>query len=161
MSRTFFLHGLESGPHGSKYQALRAAFPDTGSPDFSGMMDFDTRLRKALDAGVEGVLVGSSFGGAVAFAVAQAHPERVRALVLCAPAWRRIPSPTILDPTIRVTIIHGTSDEVIPYTDSLEWAGRYCPSATVIPADDGHRLGGSLDLIVDAVRRAHSEISAS
>jgi len=41
-----FLHGLESGPHGSKFHTLRTVFPDLIAPDTEGIFDPDERLAR-------------------------------------------------------------------------------------------------------------------
>ena len=79
-----FLHGLESGPHGSKFKTLS----DLGlgpvlSPNCKDIDDPLQRLaiiREALaDAGPL-LLVGSSFGGLMALLYAQAWPAQVVAM---------------------------------------------------------------------------------
>jgi hypothetical protein len=58
-ARLVFLHGLESGPHGSKYQALRNLDPELISPDCTGVSDIGERLaiiEEAL-AGVEKMVI--------------------------------------------------------------------------------------------------------
>ncbi|HEY0132635.1 MAG TPA: hypothetical protein VGB85_01110, partial [Nannocystis sp.] len=57
-----FCHGLESSPHGRKYQALVEAGLDVISPDFQGQ-DLAARvatLEPVLRGAVDPVLVGSS-----------------------------------------------------------------------------------------------------
>ena len=79
--RLVFLHGLESGPHGSKYQALREIDPDLISPDCEGLNDIGERLA-VIERELEGigrmVLVGSSFGGLAALLFAQLPENRGR-----------------------------------------------------------------------------------
>ena len=155
--RVVFCHGLESGPHGRKYHALVDAGLTVEAPDFRGE-DLPTRvahLRRALgEHGEPVVLVGSSFGGATA--VLAAHEcSRVRALVLCAPALRRLdaahpaPAPCV--------IVHGTRDEVCP----IELSRAYAQHAGVrlIEVDDDHRLAESLAVIVAEVRAAIAAVA--
>ncbi len=86
--RIVFLHGLESGPHGRKYQALAARFREVEAPDTTGIYDLETRVRVALDhlGGTPATLVGSSFGGLVALMVLAREPDLVQGMVLAAPA---------------------------------------------------------------------------
>lgn len=147
-----FLHGLESGPHGSKYRALKPALPGLRAPDTEGILDPDARLQK-IEAALAGderlLLVGSSFGGLMACLYADRHPERVAAMVLCAPAlhaklqpWvdglRRLPERTV--------ILHGRGDDVVPIAASRRAAERF--GVPLVELDDDHRLSASRGRIV-------------
>ncbi len=88
-----FLHGLESGPHGSKFHLLAGLGLGTVvAPDCEGVHDPHERLD-IIEATLNGlddlVLVGSSFGGLMALLYAVRHPDQVAGLVLCAPAVHR------------------------------------------------------------------------
>ncbi|MBV72258.1 MAG: hypothetical protein CMH52_13110 [Myxococcales bacterium] len=48
-------------------------------------------------------------------------------------------------------IIHGVHDDVIPLSESVSAANRSPGVLSLFQADDDHRLGGSLDLIRDAL----------
>lgn len=153
-SRLFFFHGLESGPHGSKYHALHDAFGAVTSPDFQGM-DIHARLAHATRA-TEGltdlVVVGSSFGGLLACLLFNAHPERVRGLVLMAPALHLDAASAIerMPSTGHAHIIHGIDDDVVPLEAVVRRCARHGHPVTVV--EDDHRLGASRDLMVDRVR---------
>ena len=145
-----FLHGLESGPHGSKYQALKAVFSSVVAPDCSGINDEAERLRviRQTTDNIKGqfLVVGSSMGGLMALLLQQSCPERIAGMVLCAPALTR-PAAANLDLTRLppTYVIHGTRDEVIP----LEVSRRFGDNLIVV-ADD-HRLGKSLPVILRTV----------
>jgi pimeloyl-ACP methyl ester carboxylesterase len=92
-----YLHGFASGPGSTKGQFFRARLAEHGAtlelpdlaPDFthltvSGMLDVVDRL---LARGGPAVLLGSCLGGYVAALAAARSPERVRGLVLFAPAF--------------------------------------------------------------------------
>ena len=94
-----YLHGFASSPQSSKATFLRARFqergvqvetPDLNLPDFSTLTV--SRMLGQVDAALTRlepepvVLVGSSLGGFVAVHTAARHPDRVKALVLLAPA---------------------------------------------------------------------------
>ncbi len=147
--KILFLHGLESGPHGSKYQALKWMFGKILAPDCSGVKDETQRLRiiqQALEGEKEPVLVvGSSMGGLMALQLNQASPDKVAGMVLCAPAIHR-PAAIGLDleklpPTI---VIHGTEDTVVPFACSSVFGER------LIAVDDDHRLSNSMPEILRA-----------
>ena len=149
-----FLHGLESGPHGSKYNALRS-LPDIQlvSPDFRGLQTVQERFERVL-AVTEGmrdvVVVGSSFGGLMAALLADACPERVAGYVLCAPAFHRAEAAGIQRVPEHVHVIHGSGDTVVPIEASRDFCRRF--GGTLEEVDDDHRLGRSVDSILAAVR---------
>ncbi|MCK4501941.1 MAG: alpha/beta fold hydrolase [Desulfuromonadales bacterium] len=152
-----FLHGLETGPHGNKYQALKKAFGKIIAPDCSGMNNEKERLDKIqLEIGSSDepfIVVGSSMGGLMALLLQMEHPEQVAGLVLCAPALQRQPDHIFdfenLPPTI---VIHGINDEVVPLEVSRPFGSRL-----IIVADD-HRLSNSIDKIIQAVNTLKQEI---
>ena len=150
--KLLFLHGLESGPHGAKYQALRAAFGELISPDCSGINDPQQRLQiilQELDQIEDQLLViGSSMGGLMALLLQQALPQRVAGLLLCAPALHRRAAAGLsakdLPPTL---IIHGRQDQVVPLDASRQFG------APLQEVDDDHSLKNSLPLIVTETGR--------
>ena len=148
--KILFLHGLESGPHGSKYQALTWMFGDVLVPDCSGIKDERQRLhiiQQQLETEKEPVIVvGSSMGGLMALLLNQANPEKVAGMVLCAPAIHRPAAKNLdvekLPPTI---VIHGRADNVAPFSCSAVFGKR------LIAVDDDHRLSNSIPVILRAV----------
>ena len=148
--KILFLHGLESGPHGSKYQALKEIFGEVLAPDCTGVKDEQKRLniiqREIGNTGESFLVVGSSMGGLMALLLQKENPAQVAGLVLCAPAIHR-PAAINLDlnnlpPTI---VIHGIRDHVVPLEASLPFGER------LIKVDDDHRLGQSMPEILQAV----------
>jgi alpha-beta hydrolase superfamily lysophospholipase len=148
--RILFLHGLESGPHGGKFQALKAIFGDIISPDCSGITHEQQRLEIILNCIAKDkdpyLVVGSSMGGLMALLLQQQVPHQVAAMVLCAPAlnW---PAAKGLDfhslpPT---QVIHGIHDDIVPHSVSLPFDKR------LLLVDDDHRLTNSLPHILTAV----------
>ena len=154
-----FCHGLESSPHGRKYQALLAAGLDPISPDFQGQ-DLATRvatLLPVLRANDGAVVVGSSYGGITALCAAIRHVEaggRIRGLVLCAPALMRFEPPADamrLYPPAPTILIHGRGDDVVPAQVSVDFAAEH-PEVCLELVDDDHRLAASVDRMVAAAR---------
>lgn len=90
-----YLHGFASGPGSTKAQFFRGrlaglgvdlAIPDL-APDFTHMtITSQLAIVEPLLSG-DTVLMGSSLGGYLAALVAARRPERVRGLVLLAPAF--------------------------------------------------------------------------
>ena len=154
--RTIFLHGLESGPWGSKARALREQYPDVASPDCTGVIDLDQRVALAL-AEVDKtddhvVLVGSSFGGLVALHAAKRRSDRVVALLLLAPALHYGEQvPTVSCP---VVIMHGDADDVVPIT-----ASRNYPAPLIELSGVGHRLEGCESLMLDQLNSLFKNLS--
>ncbi|RMH43414.1 MAG: alpha/beta fold hydrolase [Deltaproteobacteria bacterium] len=152
-ARIVFCHGLESGPRGRKTEALRAAGFTVEAPDCRGA-DLATRADQIVEVlradPRPAVVVGSSYGGAAALLAAARAPGRVAELVLCAPALAALgPIPP---PPVPTTILHGTRDDVCPIEASRALARH--DGVDLVEVDDDHRLAGSLDRLVDVVRRA-------
>lgn len=144
MKRVLFLHGLESGPNGTKAQWLRgrygAACPQLATSTFPAAL---AGGRAAVLAERPDVIVGSSFGGAVAVALLQdgawAGPT-----VLIAPAAGKLGLPDVLPAGPRVVILHGDADDVVPIADSRRLAANPGVDLRVIAGGD-HRLNRILD----------------
>ena len=112
-----FIQGLESSSQGTKGVFFRERYPDMIIEDYSG--SFSQRMEK-----IEGllarknhlILVGSSYGGLMAAVYAGLHEERVKKLILLAPALHS----ELLQPyrekklTVPTTIFHGRQDRVVP-----------------------------------------------
>lgn len=144
-----FLHGLETGPHGSKYQALKQMFGEVISPDCEGVKDPQQRLTIIQQTLSEQtgpfLVVGSSAGGLMALLLQREDP-RVKGLVLCAPALHcEIAESLTAEGLPETVIIHGLSDDVVPIESSRVFG------APLVEVDDGHRLNDSLPLIIRLV----------
>jgi len=112
-----FIHGLESTSQGTKGVYFRESYPGMIIEDYTGSLEERMAKLEAILAGKdELILVGSSYGGLMAAIYACRHPERVRRLILLAPAINLdefIPytSHTL---TIPVHLYHGDQDDVVP-----------------------------------------------
>lgn len=166
--RVLFLHGLESGPQGQKARYLAERF-EARTPDMQTGAGVAARAqlppaeRRAAEvqlfqravalqrAEVESfrpdVLVGSSFGGAVAVALLREGAWRGPTLLLAQAALLATRRAGVLGPEagialpsdVPVLLVHGTKDDVVPLDDSRTLAAT-SKRATLIEVDDGHRL---------------------
>ena len=94
------------------------------------------------------VLSGFSFGGYVAArTMPHLHPQPHR-LVLVAPAVGRFAMPHVPHGTL---VIHGDKDDVVPFTDALEWAREQHLPLVVLP-DAEHFFHGRLNQLREIVR---------
>lgn len=150
----YFSHGQESGPWGTKIQAMAEAVRSLGcraeSVDYRGIADPTERVEKLIAEcrGVEEplILVGSSMGGHVATAAATA--VNAVGLFVLAPAYY-IAEYEILTPEppdIPICIVHGWRDDVVPPEASIRFA-REC-HAELHLLDGDHRLTENIDEII-------------
>jgi alpha/beta superfamily hydrolase len=158
--RVQFIHGLEGSPQGSKAQFLAKHFdaltPSMDTGDFAGCVALHARI---IDEFRPEVLVGSSFGGAVAVALLGSGKWRGPTLLL-APAQRHFGVEESLPPGVAVIVAHGTRDDVVDIegsrglvrSSSAEWA-------ELLEVDDDHRLeslvtsGRLAELVREVARR--------
>lgn len=159
--RLHFIHGLESSPHGEKARFFAAHF-DARTPHMN-TRDFESALetqRASIAARPPDVLVGSSFGGAVAVALlARGHYHGPT--LLLAQAAQKLGVREPLPPDVPVTLVHGIHDDIVPIEDSRELARTGSPELVeFVEVDDGHRLaslvasGRLADLVLDLLARA-------
>jgi dienelactone hydrolase len=146
-----FSHGKESGPWGTKIQALaeiaRASAWAVESLDYRGMDDPQARVDLLVSWCRTQIspyaLVGSSMGGHVVAAAAnQVAPAGV---FVMAPAFyvAGYEEHTPASPACPVTIVHGWRDEIIPWQNSVRFAEE-C-HARLLLLDSDHRLTDVLE----------------
>ena len=155
-----FLHGLESGPHGSKYHALVNANHQVIAPDLRGC-DLVGRVKMVTPFITSDiVVVGSSYGGITALLAIQASGVLPKGLVLCAPALARAPEVNLTIQTLPYIecptyVIHGMLDDVCPLEHSAGYVARrqggmpFC--RMVLKASGNHRLDSALTDLVECV----------
>lgn len=155
--RVQFVHGLESGPGGSKARYLAEHFPDALTPAMN-TKDFEASIevqRAAIEEKAPDVLVGSSFGGAVAVALLQRGAWKGPTLLL-APAVKHFGLPPRLPENVRVLIVHGTRDDVVDIETSRLLAQTGSRGLVeMLELDDEHRLKTVLEgeLLTELVNR--------
>lgn len=139
--RVQFIHGLEGSPQGTKARILARHF-ETRTPAMD-TSDFEACVAVQADA-LAGfrpeVLVGSSFGAAVAVALLQRGLWRGPTLLLAQAALRR-GAPTELPPGVPIWLVHGLRDELIDIEDSRRLASSGSPEwVELYEVDDDHPL---------------------
>jgi pimeloyl-ACP methyl ester carboxylesterase len=116
--RVQFIHGLEGSPQGAKARLLARHFetltPAMETSDFGACVAVQA---DALAAFRPDVLVGSSFGAAVAVELLQRGLWRGATLLLAQAALRR-GARAELPPGVPVWLVHGLRDQLIDIEDS-------------------------------------------
>lgn len=146
MTTVIFSHGQESGPWGTKIRAMaeiaKGLDCNVDSIDYQGIADPAMRVEKLLrecsEISAPLILVGSSMGGHVATAAAEALGAA--GLFVLAPAYymEGYEELTPLPPSMPICIVHGWHDDIVPVENSIRYA-RKC-SATLHLLDGDHRL---------------------
>ena len=137
------IHGLEGSSQGFKAQYLREILPGILTPDFPGTLgERMEKLRGILEARDDWVIIGSSFGGLMGALYTCAHPEKVRKLILLAPAllWPdfSVNPPAVVD--VPTMVYHGMRDELLPIDEVRRLAERTFNNLIFHEVDDIHKL---------------------
>jgi len=139
--RVQFIHGLEGSPQGNKARLLARHF-ETLTPAMD-TRDFEACVALQADALASfrpEVLVGSSFGAAVAVELLQRGLWRGATLLLAQAALRR-GARAELPPGVPIWLVHGIRDELIDIEDSRRLAAAGSPQWVVLhEVDDDHPL---------------------
>ena len=152
--RVVFSHGQDSGPWGTKIQAMarfvRHRRLQVDSLDYQGMEPAERvgrLVEHCRELQAPPALVGSSLGGHVA--AAASLEVSVQGLFLLAPAFhmpgyeQSTPSPSVRP----IVIVHGWRDDVVPADNSVRFAREH--SCTLHLVDGDHRLEENLPQILD------------
>ncbi len=153
MTTVIFSHGQESGPWGTKIRSMSERVKGLGcavdSIDYQGIADPSERvaklLRECADISDPLILVGSSMGGHVATAGADALGAA--GLFVLAPAYymEGYEDLTPPPPRVPICIVHGWHDDIVPVENSIRFA-REC-AATLHLVKGDHRLTENIDEI--------------
>jgi pimeloyl-ACP methyl ester carboxylesterase len=140
---TIFIHGQESSSKGTKGLFFREHFPEMIIPDFVG--DVSTRMSKLNEILIDKrgvIMIGSSLGGLMAALYAFQNQDRIKRLILLAPALNHPEfTPHLSEKlTLPVYILHGKEDELIPPKLIRTIAKRVFTNLTFTMVDDDHRL---------------------
>jgi pimeloyl-ACP methyl ester carboxylesterase len=169
-----FLHGLDSSPHGTKARLLKTRYPHCLIPSLPP--DIHERVRIVeRELQKPSIVIGSSLGGLTALMAAEAHPERVAALLLLAPAvgcrdesiftedQKQILESIYVPATIPTVIIAGIRDDVIPLV-SIRALVQRSPDPDRIQlheVDDDHNLHQSLGLMLESIEQIRKKLLTS
>ena len=153
-------HGLWGSPNGSKVTAIRESGIEVISPDFNEMelIDRVELLKETIEIG-NVVLAGSSWGGLACALTAIQIPEKLKGLLLLAPALHYPESPNdepeklIAPDSVPVTIIHSTTDDIVPISASKNYIERSGNNVQLIEVEDNHVLENSIELIISEAKK--------
>ena len=138
-----FIHGLESSARGNKGQYFHSHFPDMIIEDYTG--SFSERMKKletVLANRDRLILVGSSYGGLMAAKFALDHEQRVKKLILIAPALilEGFEQACKAKLGIPVVLYHGTRDDVVDPYETKRNAEKCFACLDHCFVDDDHPL---------------------
>jgi alpha-beta hydrolase superfamily lysophospholipase len=138
-----FIHGLESTAQGTKGLFFRQFFPQMIIEDYTG--DFATRMCKLdglLSAKNDLILVGSSYGGLMAAQYAIDNENKVKKIILLAPALNlpEFKPPVHHKLPLPVIIYHGTDDDIVDPYAVKTMALKYFSNLEHHLVDDDHPL---------------------
>ncbi|MBX7192896.1 MAG: hypothetical protein K1X94_12600 [Sandaracinaceae bacterium] len=162
--RVHFIHGLESSPQGEKARFFAEHFdattPSMDTRDLEGAIRTQAlAIQSAIDAGRgPDVVVGSSFGGAIAVALLARGLWRGPTLLLAQAAQKL----GVIDPLpagVHVTLVHGVDDAIVPIEDSRALARTGTLGlVTLEEVADEHRLSSlvSSGRLASLVRELHA-----
>lgn len=159
--RVQFVHGLEGSPQGRKARLFAGLFdactPRMDTGDFEGCV---AQQAEVVARFAPHILVGSSFGGAVAAVLLERGLWAGPTLLLAQAALRLRPD-LRLPAGVPVWLLHGLRDEVIASGDSARLAATGDAGLVrLFEVDDDHPLSrttssGRLAEVVRELARAH------
>lgn len=157
--KVIFSHGKESGPWGTKINALADIAKQHGhevdSIDYSGMPKPDERADKLISVLADNtqaiILVGSSMGAYVSLLASENYA--CEGLFMLAPALYMpdYAKQSYASNAKNICIVHGFSDDVIPYEHSQRYAQTTDCELHLIEGD--HRLNTSLNEVCEIFDR--------
>ena len=148
--RLIFIHGLISSGQSYKAKLLRGLFPDILTPDFVGSLEERmAQLNTVLSDQSDWIIIGSSFGGLMGAMFTCGHPEKVKKLILLAPAliWPKFAQalpPPVSVPTV---VYHGRRDDLIPPDLVRSLAEQVFLDLTFHGVDDDHGMKATVQTI--------------
>jgi pimeloyl-ACP methyl ester carboxylesterase len=146
MCSVYFLHGLDSSGRGTKGTFFTTSFPHVHCPDFSGSLNRRLEALRKICAGKSDlILIGSSYGGLMATCFTIESPERVRQLILLAPAlnYESFSPPSTGKLDVPVHLIMGRYDTVTPPDQVIPLAEKTFNNLEIHLEEDDHMLHSS------------------
>jgi len=143
--RVQFIHGLEGSPQGAKARLLAQHFdcltPAMDTSDFEACVALQADVVRSF---APDLLVGSSFGGAVALELLRRGIWRGRTLLLAQAALKRNPRARLPE-DVTVWIVHGTRDHLVDPAGSRRLAGTGSAGRVrLFEVEDDHSLHASV-----------------
>lgn len=138
-----FIHGLESSSQGTKGTFFSRRYKGMIVEDFPGMLaERMAKLEHLLENCSELILVGSSYGGLMAAIYACDHPDKVKKIIMLAPALDLPDFDRCLDRSLGMTaeLFHGTRDDVVPPGPVREKAEKVFRNLSYHMVNDDHPL---------------------
>jgi predicted esterase len=155
--RVQFAHGLESSPQGNKARLFGAHFeactPAMNTHDFESCVRVHAETLARFEPDL---LIGSSFGGAVAVALLMRGAWRGPTLLLAQAAAHYVPDARLPE-QVPVTLVHGHGDDVVPIASSRALAATgTAGKVQLIEVNDDHPLSGLIESgeLIEIARRA-------
>ena len=138
-----FIHGLDSSSRGTKGTYFRERYPGMFMSDYSGPLEERmAQLEKDLSGTENLILVGSSYGGLMAALFACGNENRIRRLILLAPALGHADFTACFRQPLQipVTLYHGRFDVVVPPEPTRQIAAQLFGNLDHHLVEDDHNL---------------------
>lgn len=145
-----FIHGLESSGSGTKGSFFSRRYKGMLTEDFKGSLEERmAKLENLLADKTDLILVGSSYGGLMAALYTCAHPDKVKKLVLLAPALDLPDFDGCLDKRVAIPaeLFHGRGDDVVDPAPVKEKAGKVFSNLKHHLVEDDHPLTATFPLM--------------
>lgn len=149
-STRVFIHGLESSSQGTKGEFFRARYPDMIIEDFIGTFkERMNTLNATLSDKSDLILVGSSYGGLMAAVYANNNEEKIKKLILLAPALNIDEFKPYRNNKLHVPVIlyHGKNDDVVPPVPVRHIASMVFTNLQYYSVDDDHSLHNTFSIM--------------
>jgi pimeloyl-ACP methyl ester carboxylesterase len=138
-----YIHGLDTSSRGTKGVFFAEKYPEVLREDYFGPFeDRMAKLHRVLAGAGNLVLVGSSYGGLMAAVFALYHADRVRRIILLAPALTLPEFEPCLSMRSEVpaVVYHGIHDDVVPPAGVEAICRRVFARLDYFSVDDDHML---------------------
>ncbi|GES79794.1 alpha/beta hydrolase [Rhizophagus clarus] len=162
--KVLYIHGRRSSSQTGKCQFLKQHFDvyaaDMPTKDFDADLNLQEKFVKEVQPDV---IVGSSYGGAIAVTMLQKGTWKGPTILL-AQAFARYqsydPSKLWLPEGVAITFIHGTKDKIVEIEGSRLLSIKGTPQLVeMIEVSDEHELNSLIDnqMFLDSVREVYEK----